>query len=221
MKWQKTLAAASPALAAALDGPFASAAKRLVAATVTGKSDATDAEIDAAMARVDVDGLDRLRLADAQWKDLMQRLGKNGLADQAAELSRWVITWTNPVLASGVVLGFFVTVYYVLTHLSGKENPIPQEFLALAGTLIGYVSAKADQVVSYYFGSSASSAAKTDILASVAKSAPAVAAPAAPTPTTADGTPTTATPSDVPGAKHADGTASVDDPDAGAAPATT
>jgi hypothetical protein len=35
----------------------------------------------------------------------------------------------------------------------------------LAGTLIGYLSAKAEQVVNFYFGSSAGSKEKTELLA--------------------------------------------------------
>ena len=36
---------------------------------------------------------------------------------------------------------------------------------AIAGTVIGYLSAKAEQVTAYYFGSSAGSKAKTDLMA--------------------------------------------------------
>jgi len=36
---------------------------------------------------------------------------------------------------------------------------------ALAGTLVGYLSAKAEQVLAYYFGSTAGSARKTELLA--------------------------------------------------------
>ena len=43
-------------------------------------------------------------------------------------------------------------------NLSGEAG-------AVIGTLIGYVSAKAEQVIAYYFGSSAGSKAKTDIMA--------------------------------------------------------
>ena len=71
--------------------------------------------------------------------------------------------WTVRVLG-GIVGGFFITVFYVLTGRALVDS-------ALAGTLIGYVSAKAEQVVSYYFGSSAGSKAKTDIMSDVSKRA--------------------------------------------------
>jgi hypothetical protein len=58
-------------------------------------------------------------------------------------------------LAGIIVGGFLGMVWYVL---SGKAA-------GMIGTLIGYVSAKADQVVSYYFGSSAGSAEKNALFA--------------------------------------------------------
>jgi len=66
------------------------------------------------------------------------------------------------VLAGLIVGGFLLMVWFVLAgHVGGLKDPVAA---GLIGTLIGYVSAKADQVVSYYFGSSAGSAAKTELL---------------------------------------------------------
>ncbi len=66
--------------------------------------------------------------------------------------------WANPVLAAVIVTGFLGTVYMVLAgYVEGLKDPLTA---TTVGLLIGYVSAKADQVVSYYFGSTAKSAAK-------------------------------------------------------------
>jgi len=52
--------------------------------------------------------------------------------------------------------------FYILSgNVKGLTDPVT---VGMIGTLIGYASAKADQVVSYYFGSSASSAKKTEAM---------------------------------------------------------
>jgi histidinol-phosphate/aromatic aminotransferase/cobyric acid decarboxylase-like protein len=74
--------------------------------------------------------------------------------------------WANPVLAAVIVAGFLGTVFMVLAgYVEGLKDPLTA---ALVGTLIGYVSAKADQVTAYYFGSTAKSAAKDSTIQQLA-----------------------------------------------------
>lgn len=55
-----------------------------------------------------------------------------------------------PILAFVVMAGFLFIVWWLMSgHLTIGAD------LGLVGTVVGYVSAKADMVISYYFGSSA------------------------------------------------------------------
>ena len=63
-------------------------------------------------------------------------------------------------LAGFTIIGFFSVVIFILTgtlSLTGEQG-------ILVGTIVGYVSSKADQVLSYYFGSSSSSRAKDNTI---------------------------------------------------------
>jgi hypothetical protein len=62
-----------------------------------------------------------------------------------------------PVLATVLIVSFVVAVLAVIRGWGKVEA-------AFAGTLIGYLAANANQVVSYYFGSSAGSARKTELM---------------------------------------------------------
>ena len=66
--------------------------------------------------------------------------------------------YTNRILAFVVTGSFLAMVACTLLGYAHVDG-------ALAGTLVGYLSAKAEQVLAYYFGSSAGSAAKTELLA--------------------------------------------------------
>jgi hypothetical protein len=61
-------------------------------------------------------------------------------------------------LAYAVVGGFLALVGSTLLGFANVDS-------ALAGTLVGYLSAKAEQVLAYYFGSTRGSAEKTALLA--------------------------------------------------------
>lgn len=65
---------------------------------------------------------------------------------------------TNRVLAYTIVGAFVGMVGTALLGYAKVDN-------VMAGTLVGYLSAKCEQVLAYYFGSTAGSARKTELLA--------------------------------------------------------
>lgn len=172
--WKKIVGAVAPTLATALGGPLAGVAVKTIATQVLGKAEASEDEVEAAMLDADPQTLIRLREIDTEFKKKMAdagiKLEELAVNDRGSARDREVKTgdhWTPRILASVVIGGFLGCVYAVLSgYVQGLKDPM---VAGLVGTLIGYTSAKADQVVSYYFGSSASSKAKDETLAHIAK----------------------------------------------------
>ena len=87
--------------------------------------------------------------------------------DSARRREAQVRDWMPRVLAFVIVAGFMGTVFMVLLgYVEGMKDPL---MATTVGTLIGFVSAKAEQVTAYYFGSSSSSQQKTQLLAGAQK----------------------------------------------------
>ena len=169
MDWRKIVGAVAPTLATALGGPLAGMAVSAVSDALLGKPNGTEGEITAALQAGGGEALARLREAERAFAVRMRELDidveKLHQLDRASARERERNTGdkaTPRALAAIIVGGFLLTVWYVLSgQVEGLKDPVAA---GLIGTLIGYVSAKADQVVSYYFGSSAGSAAKNELL---------------------------------------------------------
>ena len=167
--WKSVVGSVAPALATALGGPLAGVAVSAISKTLLGKEKATEAEIATALSTGGTEALLKLKELDKQFEVRMRELDidleKIAQADRASAREREVKSSdkaTPRILAAVVVGGFLGTVYMVLSgYVDGLKDPT---IAGVVGTLIGYVSAKADQVVSYYFGSSAGSAAKNEML---------------------------------------------------------
>lgn len=166
--WKKTLAAVAPALATALGGPLAGVATKAISEAVLGKPDGDEAEIAAAIQSGGADALVKLKEANNQFLirmreldlDLDKLLVNAEVGDRANARQREAQTgdsWTMRTLAALVIGAFIAVVWAVLFGGSAVDG-------ALAGTLIGYLSAKADQILSYYFGSSFGSNQKNALL---------------------------------------------------------
>jgi hypothetical protein len=86
-------------------------------------------------------------------------------ADRASARQREIAVkdYTPRVFGGAVLAGFIAAVFMILGGHAKADSVI-------AGTLIGYLSAKAELVLTYYFGSSSGSDEKTKILADIAKS---------------------------------------------------
>jgi uncharacterized membrane protein len=169
--WKDVVRTVAPVLGTALGGPLGGIAARTISSAILGTPDGSEDDIAAAVNAATPEQLVALKKADNDFQVEMRRLEVDleriATQDRASARQREVQTksFANPILAAIIIGGFFAVVAYVLT---GSEI-LTGQTAGIIGTLIGYVSAKADMVATYYFGSSAGSARKTDLMSEMAK----------------------------------------------------
>lgn len=158
----------APSIASAVGGPLAGMATRAISEALLGKPDGTEQELTEAAAKATPEQLLALKQAENEFSVRMRELDidleRIANADRDSARQREVKTgdWMPRVLAFVVVGGFMLTVFLVLLgHVEGMKDPL---MATTVGTLIGFVSAKCEQVVAYYFGSSAGSKAKDEAM---------------------------------------------------------
>lgn len=155
------LTVVAPTIATAFGGPLAGSAVSGVLSALGLGADATDAQVAQALRTATPDQLLALKQADQKFEIDMKNAGIEilkvdaGDRDSARKRQMAMKDHAPEFLAALIIGGFMSCVYVVLAgYVDGLKDPLTA---TLIGTLIGYVSAKADQVVSYYFGSSAGS----------------------------------------------------------------
>lgn len=189
MDWKKLVGGLAPTLGAALLGPLGGAAVKVIADQVLGTPDASEADVAAAL----VQGLSpeqvlALREADNAFKLRMRELDIDvmklnqvselayvedvGKARQAHAGDRGVFWLGIAVLATFAVLMGVVLLgcFYMLTGTLKVDPAVAAMVSGMIGTVVGYVAANAQQVTSYFFGSSRGSSDKTAMLASQVES---------------------------------------------------
>lgn len=161
MEWLKTLA---PTVATALGGPLAGLAVDAVGKAF-GWEDSTKEKVEALLAGpLTGEQIAAIKVAELELVKHERELGFkfeeliHKDRDSARQREMAVKDNTNRVLAYTVVGSFIAVVGATLLGYARIES-------ALAGTLVGYLSAKAEQVLAYYFGSTKGSADKTALLA--------------------------------------------------------
>ena len=162
MEWLKAVA---PTIATALVGPLAGLAVEAVGSAF-GWEDATKEKVEQALSSGQLSGeqMAQLKHAEMTLRAKEQELGfkfeelifKDRESARQREMS--VQDNTNKVLAYTVVGSFIAMVAGTMLGWAKVDT-------VLAGTLVGYLSAKAEQVLAYYFGSTKGSADKTMLLA--------------------------------------------------------
>lgn len=170
MDWKNIVGAVAPWIGTALGGPFGGMAVGVIADAL-GLSDKTEASIKQALSGATPEQMLALKTADQSFALRMQELGFENIQkmealaagdrDSARKREMTVMDWTPRILAY-LVVGAFIGVVIGVLGGWGKADSV------LAGTLIGYLSAKAEQVIAYYFGSSSGSDKKTEIMAKAA-----------------------------------------------------
>lgn len=153
MSWKQTLINIAPTIASAFGSPLAGVATKAI---ISALNITDEADIESALQKATPEQLATIRKIDTDFKIELERLhvekvkihqeDRESARDREVKIGGNTIT----VLASIIIIGFLATAGIVLLtdiKLTGEQG-------AIIGTVIGYISAKADQVVSYYFGSS-------------------------------------------------------------------
>lgn len=168
LDWKAVVRTVAPALATALGTPLAGMATKVITDALLGEGieSATDDMLANAVQTASPDALIKLKEADLQFKRDMARLEIDleqiAAGDRASARQREVSTgdmWTPRMLAGGVTLGFFG----VLTWLLSAGIP-PNGGEALL-VMLGSLGTAWAGIIAYYFGSSAGSRHKSDLLA--------------------------------------------------------
>ena len=183
----------APTLAAMLGGPLAGTAVGALASAFGLKSSGDSQKDAAAVTAVVQDGamtpemLAAVRKADQDHEAVMGQQGIDLLKLNADHESAMAETYTKDTqdarktfgqqraifwLGISVLLTFFVVMVAVLYAafllLQGgitiKDVSVVAAIAGMVGSVVGYVAANAQQVIGYFFGSSAGSASKTDAM---------------------------------------------------------
>ena len=163
----------APSIASAVGGPLAGMATRAISEALLGKPDGSEQELMEAASKATPEQLLALKQAENEFTVKMRELDidleRMANQDRNSAREREVKTgdWMPRVLAFVIVAGFMLTVFLVLMgYVDGMKDPL---MATTVGTLIGFVSAKCEQVVAYYFGSSAGSKAKDEAMRRITK----------------------------------------------------
>ena len=161
MDWKKVISSVAPTLGTALGGPLGGVAVTgiLSALGIEGSTDPEQNEklLEEKMKLASPADLVTLKEAEYQFKKDMKKMGVDIEAihakdrDSARKREVKIGGYTTPLIAVIVVVGFFGMAAAVLL---GVTDAMTTTAVGFAGTVVGYASAKADQVISYYFGSS-------------------------------------------------------------------
>ena len=172
--WLDTLRTVAPTLASLVGGPLAGTAVSAISSLLFGKPDVPADEIAQAMATANPETLAKLKQLDndvaAHMKQLDIDLERIVAEDRSAARQREVARrdWTPLTLALLSFFGFFAT----LGALVFIE--VPPSGQAPLNIMLGGLSAIVASVSAYYFGSSAGSARKTELLSTNSMNHPGV-----------------------------------------------
>lgn len=165
-KWKNILKKVVPTLGAALGGPLAGVALAALGEGLLGKSNASEKEIEEALAVASPDTLVKLREMDqafaAKLKQLDIDVFKLEVEDRISARSLYTVNyWPQIILSSAFLFGYFTVLVLLMTGLTR----IPPEFRSTFDIILGVITTNIPFIMGFWFGSSFGSKEKTAALA--------------------------------------------------------
>jgi len=163
--WKSVVRTVAPTVATALGGPLAGVATRALGDKLLGRPEAAEEEIAQAVLAAGPEELTKLRQAEYEFAARMAELDieveRVAAADRASARQRQIETRDRmpAVIAAFALLGFFC----LLALISFVEMPPASE--APLNVMLGALGVLITQIGQFYFGSSADSRKKTNMMA--------------------------------------------------------
>lgn len=154
----------APTIATALGGPLAGLATKTLSNVLLGNETASEAEIAKALQNATPDQLAAIKQIESDFKTRMAELEidleRIAASDRDSARKREVSLgdFTPKVLAAAITIGFFGILFWMFIHGVPKNG---NEALLL---MLGALQTAFTGVIAYYFGSSAGSKAKNELL---------------------------------------------------------
>lgn len=155
----------APSIASAVGGPLAGMATKAISEALLGKPDGSETELLAAAAMATPEQLLALKKAEQEFSVQMRKLDidleRIANDDRNSARNREIKTkdLTPKLLAGFISAGYFGVLFYMLMY-GLPQNGGSEAMLVMLGTL----GTAWGGVVAYYFGSSAGSKAKDEII---------------------------------------------------------
>jgi hypothetical protein len=155
----------APSIATALGGPLAGVAIKTLSNALFGHEDGTEQQISDAMSAATPDQLAAIKKIDADFKVQMKSLDIDleriaaGDRDSARKMQSETKDWVPKLLAVVITIGFFGILVWMLL------NGMPKNGTEALLMMLGALGTAWTGVMNFYFGSSAGSKAKNDMLA--------------------------------------------------------
>jgi hypothetical protein len=156
----------APTIATALGGPLAGVAVKTLSNVLLGHENGSEDDVKASLATASPDQLAALKKIDADFKVQMKELDIDleriaaGDRDSARKMQTETKDWVPKLLAIVITLGFFGILVWMLVQ------GMPQTGTEALLMMLGALGTAWTGVVNFYYGSSAGSKAKNDLLAS-------------------------------------------------------
>lgn len=159
----------APFLGTLIGGPFGAAAGKVIGSVLCGDEEASEEKIAEAINNASPQTLLKLRQADNEYKAQMAKIGldekKLAMLDRDSARNRQIKTNDKlpSVLAVMLTLGFFGVLTAIMFY------SVPKEIQQTLDILLGFLGGGFMSVITYYFGSSASSRRKSELFESARK----------------------------------------------------
>jgi hypothetical protein len=159
------LSQVAPTIATALGGPLAGVAVKTLSNALLGHEGGSEDDVKVALENASPEQLAAVKQIDADFKVRMKELDIDlerisaGDRDSARKMQTQTNDWIPRLLAVMITLGFFGILVWMLIH--GMPTSGTEALLMMLGAL----GTAWTGVINFYYGSSAGSKAKNDILA--------------------------------------------------------